>query len=82
MGWNLLATGSRTTTMNPADSYSNLLPAYILNDIQLGKKWVLKNIDVAVQLKLNNVFDVQYQAVIWRAMPGRNAELVVKFDLR
>ncbi len=80
-GWNSMITGSRTTTMNPADSYSNTLPAYWLNNIQLGKKWLFNKIDVAMQIKINNVFNVQYQAVIWRAMPGRNIEITAKIDI-
>ncbi len=81
LGWTSLITGSRTTTMNPADSYSNTLPAYWLNDVQLGKNWLFNKFNVALQLKLNNIFNVQYQAVIWRAMPGRNFEIAVKIDV-
>ena len=80
-GWNSMVTGSRTTTMNPADSYSNTLPAYWLNDVQLGKRWLFNKFDVAIQIKLNNLFNVQYQAVIWRAMPGRNFEIAAKIDI-
>ncbi len=82
LGWNLVATGSRTTTMNPAESFSNSLPAYGLNNVQAGKMWTLKKFKVNVLLKLNNIFNVQYQAVIWRAMPGFNAALVFKLDIR
>lgn len=82
MGWNTVAIGKRTTTMNPAEYYSNSLPAYWLNDIQVGKRWEFKKTDWQVQFKLNNLFDVQYQAVLWRAMPGRNVEFIVKMNLR
>lgn len=82
MGWNTFFTDLRNTTMNPADSYSNSLRGYCLNDIFFGKKWKLKKMDFALQLKLNNLFNVQYQAVIWRAMPGRNGEVVVKVGIR
>ena len=81
LGWNSLVTGSRTTTMNPADSYSNTLPAYWLNDVQLGKKWPFNKFDFALHLKINNLFNVQYQAVIWRAMPGRSFEIAAKIDI-
>ena len=82
MGWNSIVTGKRTTTMNPPEAYSNSLPAYWLNDVQIGKKWIFKKTDWEVQFKLNNLFDVQYQAVLWRAMPGRNVELIIKMNLQ
>ena len=68
--------------MNPADSYSNSLLAYWLNDLQLGKKWIMKKVDFQLQVKINNLFDVQYQAVLWRAMPGRNFEVTLKLDVK
>jgi iron complex outermembrane receptor protein len=82
VGLNSVVTGERTTTMNPADSYSNSLPAYWLNDLQLGKKWIMKKVDFQLQAKINNMFDVQYQAILWRAMPGRNFEVTLKLDLK
>ncbi len=81
LGWNTIVTGTRTTTMNPQDSYSNTLPAYCLNDFQIGKKWLLKKTGIELQAKFNNIFNVQYQAVLWRAMPGRNFEVILKADV-
>jgi len=82
LSWNSVITGERTTTMNPADAYRNSLPAYWLNDFQAGKKWKLKNVNFQIQAKVNNLFDVNYQAVLWRAMPGRNFEIILKLDVK
>ncbi len=84
-GWsfslNTLITGERKTTMNKQESFSNNLPAYLLNDMQVGKKWRFDDVAFHLLFKINNLFDVQYQAVLWRAMPGRNFEVELKLDL-
>ena len=80
--WNMIATGERATTMNPSDSYAYTLPSYTLHDVQIGKKWIVKKVGFQLRVMVNNVFDVQYQAVLWRAMPGRNFQLSFKLDLK
>jgi len=42
----------------------------------------MKKVDFQLQVKINNLFDVQYQAVLWRAMPGRNFEVTLKLDVK
>ncbi len=79
--WNTQITSERKTTMNPEDNYSNNLPAYWLNDMQAGKRWNFDNVNLHLLFKANNLFDVQYQAVLWRAMSGRNFEIELKIDL-
>ena len=68
-------TGSRNT------SYSSTLPGYMLNNISVGKKFILKKSKLDLRLKIYNIFDVDYQAVLWRAMPGRNFEVSVSFGI-
>jgi iron complex outermembrane receptor protein len=83
VSWSTLFTGYRNTNMNPNDGYSNQLPYYSLNSIQTGKSWIIKeNIATSVNLKINNLFNIQYQAVLWRAMPGINFELSIKLDFK
>jgi outer membrane receptor protein involved in Fe transport len=47
----------------------------MLNNISVGKKFMLKKAGFDIRFKIYNVFNVDYQAVLWRAMPGRNFEI-------
>ena len=80
--WSANYTGERKTTMNSANTFPDVLPAYWLNDITLGKIWKLKKIGIELKGKVNNLFDVSYQAILWRAMPGRNYEVSLRFILK
>ena len=53
----------------------------MLNNISAGKKFKLKKLDFDIRIKIYNVFDVDYQAVLWRAMPGRNYEISLSFNI-
>ncbi|NOX84550.1 MAG: TonB-dependent receptor [Chlorobi bacterium] len=81
LGWNVHFTGERNTSLNSEESYSNTLPAYFLNDVSAGKILMLKKARLELRFRVNNLFNENYQAVRWRAMPGRNYELSVKFNL-
>lgn len=75
--WSLSFTSSRNTSLNNEENYSFTLPGYMLNNISVGKKFMLKKLDLNIRIKIYNVFDVDYQAVLWRAMPGRNIEISI-----
>ncbi len=77
--WTLNYTGERKTTMNESNRFPDVLPAYFLNDVSLGKVWKMKKFGLEVKGKVNNLFDVNYQAILWRAMPGRNYEISLRF---
>jgi len=79
--WNLSYTSSRNTSLNNDEDYSFPLPQYVLNNISLGKKINLKKAKFDVRFKVFNIFDVDYQAILWRAMPGRNYEFSLSFTL-
>jgi len=57
------------------------LPAFLLNDLSLGKDWQFGKSSLNIRMKVNNVFDIQYQSVSARAMPGRNYEIIIKYML-
>ncbi len=80
-GWTVYVTGKRNTSLNNEVSDSNTLPAYMLNNVSAGKSWKLKKTRFELRFKVNNIFNVSYQAVLWRAMPGRNYELSFMFHL-
>ena len=70
-------TGERKTSMNADEFYGFKLNPYTLHHISLGK-----NIGrFTFELIVRNITDVDYQAVLWRAMPGRSFELSAGFKL-
>ncbi len=79
--WSLSYTGSRNTSLNNIESYSNKLPFYTLNNISIGKIFNIKKSTIDARFKINNIFNIDYQAVLWRAMPRRNYEFILIFKI-
>ena len=75
VSWNVNYIGERLTNKKP-------LPAYVLNNVSVGKKWLGRRMDVAARFKVNNLLNVEYQAIQWRAMPGRNFEINIQLKLK
>jgi iron complex outermembrane receptor protein len=69
-------TGKRFTNT----SNTRYMPAYQLTDLSLGLIFPLKNTSLSAQLNVNNLFDVDYQAIAWQPMPGRNMEILLKYN--
>lgn len=70
-----------TTSSN--ESTRHTLPAYDIHNMTVGKRFTWKNgCAVEVAAKINNVFDRKYQAILWRAMPGRNYLFSVKISYK
>ena len=59
---------------------SSSLPSYNLMDILVGYKFTLKGVDVETTGRIDNLFDVSYQAIQWRAMPGRAFYLGIELN--
>ena len=81
INWGLHYTDSRNTSLNNSENYSYNLPSYTLNDISIGKKGILKKFNYNFKFKVYNVFNVNYQAVLWRAMPRRNFEISLNINI-
>jgi iron complex outermembrane receptor protein len=75
ISWSLNYIGERETNKKP-------LPSYLLNNVSVGKRWIKNQFEAELRFKINNLFDVNYQAVKWRAMPGRNFEINMKIKLK
>lgn len=80
-GWNfsytMEFTGERKTSMNDNEFYGFRLMPYTLHHLSFGKHfWKLD-----IELKINNLTDEDYQAILWRAMPGRSYEVGINFKL-
>lgn len=66
-------TGRRSTSY--ADEESFPLNPYTLHHVALGRQiWKFH-----IELRCNNLFNIDYQNVIWRAMPGRSFEVMVNY---
>ncbi len=71
-------TGNRYASSD--NNVNSLKPRYLLNDVEIGKNIAVNNFNFDVQLRINNIFDIQYQPFFGRAMPGRNYGLLVRLN--
>ena len=58
------------------------MQGYYLSNIILGKNFHLRDFILSLQLQINNLFDLDYQSIVDRPMPGRNYALTLKFNFR
>ncbi len=75
LSYTLEVTGRRSTSYNEQQFFAYDLPSYVLHHVALGKQ--IKKF--RIELRCNNLFDTDYQNVIWRAMPGRSFEVMGEF---
>jgi len=61
---------------------STYMPGYYLSNIFLGKNFHFNKVVLSLQLHFNNLFDLDYQSIANRPMPGRNYALTLKFNFR
>ena len=80
--WNTQFTGKRNTSLNEESFYSDVLPAYLLSNITLGKTFDLGKISLEAKFGINNLLNASYQAILWRPMPGRNYNVFFVFKWR
>jgi len=73
LSYTLEMTGYRSTSY--ADQETFPLDPYVLHHLAIGKQ--LKKF--RLELRCNNFTDVDYQNVIWRAMPGRSFEAMLQY---
>ena len=74
-----LYTGRRYTTSSNQEN-RHILPAYFLNNFAIGKQFNFKKFNFALRFKIENIFNQQYQAVLYRAMSGRNFKFLLMFE--
>ncbi len=72
--YNFNFTGDRFTGK---DNLS-LMPAYNLSNIIFGKNIQIKHFILSLQIDINNLFDLDYQSVASRPMPGINYAFTLK----
>ena len=70
-------TGRRKTQLDTEEVLAGRLYPYTLHHVAIGKQIRKFNIE----LRVNNITDVDYQAVLYRAMPGRSYEISLNYKL-
>ena len=58
---------------------SQVLKGYFISNLEAGKEFVFKHINLGLAFKVNNIGNQQYQVVEQRPMPGRNFEGSIRF---
>jgi len=74
--YNFTYTGDRFTGK---DNLS-MMPAYTLSNIIFGKNIQVKHFNLSLQIDLNNIFNLDYQSIASRPMPGINYAFTVKLS--
>jgi len=78
LGYNLTFVDKRYTSSD--NEY--FMPGYSLSNIILGKTFNLKHFVLSLQVKINNVFNVDYQSVKNWPMPERNYALTLRLEYK
>jgi iron complex outermembrane receptor protein len=88
LGWNDLfltyqynAYSERYTTSSNDVTRRDRLYPYYMNDLSAGSSFHLKRVDLSVELKVYNLLNESYHTVLYRPMPGRNYQLVLKINI-
>ncbi len=71
-------TGLRFT----ATDHSTYLNPFMVTDATVGKRFDYKKSYGDIFFRVNNLLDSQYQAISWRAMPGRNFQVGITIDFK
>jgi iron complex outermembrane receptor protein len=75
------AYSERFTTSSNDVSRRDWLYPYFMNDISAGWSLPLKKVDMSMELNVYNLFNESYHSVLYRPMPGRNYQLVIKVQI-
>ncbi len=60
---------------------SQYLPGYLLNDLILGIKLNPGRNELDVNVKVNNISNINYQIIAWYPLPGRSVEARLNFKI-
>jgi outer membrane cobalamin receptor len=79
--WSTSYTGRRSTSLNQHQSFTAVLPAYTLHQLSIGRQLVSSFGSFTLDFRIQNIFNKDYQAVLWRPMPGRHFEGSIRYGL-
>jgi iron complex outermembrane receptor protein len=69
-----------TTTANSEEISTDYLYPYFMNNFQIGMSMPLENNKLTAEFKIQNIFNEDYRTVLQRPMPGRNYQIVLRYD--
>jgi outer membrane cobalamin receptor len=69
---------SRRYTSTSNEEVRHQLPEYWLHNISVGKRFAFNRIHADLQFRINNLSDINYQAILSRAMSKRSYSLFLK----
>jgi iron complex outermembrane receptor protein len=72
--------GRRYTDSGNSETYA--LPAFILLNASIGKYWTLDQHRLDIRLSVKNILNLDYQLYSGRAMPGRNFNIQINYQLQ
>ena len=75
--WKWCHYSRRYTMSSNEDSITGSVPAYIMNDLTLGKTLDTRWAGLSMSLAVRNIFNESYQSVLSRPMPGINCEFFI-----
>jgi len=78
--WNFAYNLQYTGEVYITTSNSQSLDSYLLSNLDIGRSF-LKNNNLLVIFKINNLFDENYQSVAFRPMPNRNFTLNINLKI-
>lgn len=74
-------TGKRyTTSSNEYNDFEQILTPCWLHSISVQKIFHLNDNEISIKGNINNLLDISYQSILWRAMPGRNYSITIGFN--
>lgn len=69
-----------TTTANNEETVSDYLYPYFMNNLHLGMNFQLAANRLTAECRVLNLFNEDYRTVLQRPMPGRNYQIVLRYD--
>jgi iron complex outermembrane receptor protein len=78
VSWLHSYTGYRYTSTDNLE----YLPEYAIAKASIGNTVSFKKTELSIGISCTNIFDVQYQSVLWRAMPGRSYSVSLKIGFK
>jgi iron complex outermembrane receptor protein len=77
ISFNTSLTGKRYVTRDN----EGYLPAFVISDLRIVKKFSIKKNTINVGFEINNLWGSEYQAIQYYPMPGRNYKLSLNFKM-
>ena len=78
--WHSAYTGERFTTSSNEETRHSL-PLYWLHNLSVKKEIIFLTKKITAMIEVENLFNTQYQAILWRAMPGTNFSFTLRLDI-